>query len=168
MKLNKKGFMLIEVVIVATVISTVLIFLYISINRMSNAYDTRNRYYDIDAMQAAMEINDSLDNEYVNTQYYTPIPSDNRFISFYNSSGINNTIEAYYVESNSLSVGKLLNDNNIDNYFKEYIKYLMDKLDFDKYSYLIIVELKDKNVSSLALDNVRFYTLKVGDINEKN
>ena len=164
MKLNKKGFMLVEVVIVATVISTVLVFLYISINRMSDAYDTRNRYYDVDAMEAAMELNDSLDNTYESTQYYTQIPSNNRFVRFYNnSSSINNTIEAYYVKSNLVSITQLYDSQNVDNYLKEYINYLRDKINFQSYNYLLIVELKDKNVSDLGLDNVRFYTLKVGD-----
>ena len=60
MKLNKKGFMLAEVVIVASVIAGILITLYISLNRVAAAYEKRNRYYDIDAMQVAMEINDAI------------------------------------------------------------------------------------------------------------
>ena len=62
-----------------------------------------------------------------------------------------------------VSITQLYDSQNVDNYLKEYINYLRDKINFQSYNYLLIVELKDKNVSDLGLDNVRFYTLKVGD-----
>lgn len=169
MKMNKKGFMLAEVVIVAAVISTVLIFMYISINRMSNAYDTRNRYYDIDAMQVAMEINDTLDNSYDEVEYYIKIPNNNRLINFYNgNNNFNNTVAAYYIKSNMVSITELYDSLEIDAYLKEYIEYLKDNIIFNNYNYLLLVELKDKNISNeeLSIGNVHFYTLKVGDANE--
>ena len=60
MKLNKKGFMLAEVVVSASVIAVILVTLYIGLNRMTSAYEKRNRYYDIDAQHVAMEVNDAL------------------------------------------------------------------------------------------------------------
>ena len=59
-KLGRKGFMLAEVVVVSAVISTVLVTMYIAINRVSSAYETRNSYYDIDALFFAEEINDLI------------------------------------------------------------------------------------------------------------
>ncbi len=59
-KLGRKGFMLAEVVVVSAVISTVLVTMYIAINRVSSAYETRNGYYDIDALFFAEEINDLI------------------------------------------------------------------------------------------------------------
>ena len=41
---GRKGFMLAEVVVVSAVISTVLVTMYIAINRVSSAYETRNSY----------------------------------------------------------------------------------------------------------------------------
>ena len=162
MKMNKKGFMLAEVVIVATVISTILVFLYISINRMSIAYDKRDRYYDIDAMYATMGINDSLDNSYDDVQYYRAI-SNNSFIIFYNNNNLKCTINAYYVKSSLASLGLLkssLGNNESD--LKEYIDYLEDNIEFENYNYLILAKLIDKNDQ----DKIYFYTLKVGDSNE--
>lgn len=52
--------MLAEVVVVSAVISTVLVTMYIAINRVSSAYETRNSYYDIDALFFAEEINDLI------------------------------------------------------------------------------------------------------------
>ena len=161
MKINKKGFMLAEVVIVATVITTVLVFLYVSINRMSLAYDKRDRYYNIDAMEVAMGVNDSLDSSYDSVTYYQSIPSSNSFINFYNNSNLKYNIVSYYIKPNLTSLEWLKNSIN-DDYLKDYIDYLEDKFSFDDYNYLILVKLIDKNNQ----DNVYFYTLKVGDTDE--
>ena len=53
---SNKGFMLVEVVIVATVVLTTMTFLYTSINKLYNNYKVRNSYYNIDAMYATKEI----------------------------------------------------------------------------------------------------------------
>lgn len=162
MKINKKGFMLAEVVIVAMVITTVLVFLYVSINRMSLAYDKRDRYYNIDAMEVAMGINDSLDSTYDSVIYYQAVPSSNSFINFYNgSNSIKYEAVAYYAKSNLTSLESLKNSLN-DDYLWEYIDYLEDKVELDEYNYLIIVKLKEKDNQ----DNVYFYALKVGDTDE--
>ena len=52
MKLNRKGFMMAEVVVVSVIICTVLVTLYTSLVRINNAYDTRNRYYDINTFKS--------------------------------------------------------------------------------------------------------------------
>ncbi len=160
MKMNKKGFMLAEVVIVASVVSTVLIILYISLSKISSAYDTRNKYYDIDAMYAAMAINDVLDNSYNNVNNYQKI-ENNKFIQFYKNE-VNTSIEAYYVKSDKAILETLKNslDSGTQS-FKNYIDYLEDKIEFNEFSYLIIVKLQ-KNTN----DDLYYYTLKVGDGNE--
>ena len=170
MKINKKGFMLAEVVIVASVITTVLVFLFISINRMSNAYDTRNRYYDIDAMQAAMEINDILAEElpadediadYIDLIDNNGYQQIEAFAEFY-STNVYSLNGVYYVKSNIVSLEQLnISLSNEKIYLKEYISYLKDNISFDDYEYLIIVELKKEDD-----DDIYFYTLKVGDKNE--
>ena len=158
MKLNKKGFMLAEVVIVAAVISGILVALYISVNRMSHAYDTRNRYYDIDAMYAAMNINDEIKRN--NTIYNSNSPTNiiSAFVYSYNSI-TSHKIKAYYVplspETTSIELA------NVDEYFTEYIEYLNDNIKFSNYKYLIIVELQKKDA-----DDVYFYTLKVEEVGD--
>ena len=164
MKMNKRGFILSEVVIVASVISTILIFLYISLNRMANAYDTRNRYYDIDAMYIAMGINDILSREDFSPaeiQYYTNLIDNNgyqyieEYADFYSNTGYTLS-EAYYVKSNMVSLEQLNTSLGSDKiYLKDYIDYLKDGI-----QYLIIVEVQKEDD-----DDVYFYTLKEGDPN---
>lgn len=50
MKLNKKGFMMAEVVVVAAVILSFLAGIFISYNKIYSAYKTRLNYYDITAL----------------------------------------------------------------------------------------------------------------------
>ena len=174
MKLNKKGFMLAEVVIVASVIAGILITLYISLNRVAAAYEKRNRYYDIDAMYAAVEINEAIlydtssEKEYTSSLTTTNLNEVGdttsrlkKIIDFY-PSNVYPLKMAYYV-NNLSDVDNLKNLKNDDKYFNEYIDYLNDNIEFSKYDYLIIIELqKDKDDP----DDIYFYTLKVGDSSE--
>lgn len=190
MKLNKKGFMLAEVVVVAAVISTALVTMYIGLNRLTQAYETRNRYYDIDAMQIAMEVNDMIKkNNFLNT-ISEECPTSNNLLNcsddlsdyyndyFYinyigdNKSGFSkyNDINIYYssfdrsnIENTKSNINSLksLDVTNTTNTFKDYVDYLSNNIDFSgNYNYLIIVELQKKDV-----DNSYYYTLKVGDNN---
>ena len=159
MKLNKKGFMLAEVVIVAGVIAGILITLYISLSQIAAAYEKRNKYYDIDAMYAAMEINDALvaDNDGnvltgitdVVKDYVTDRSSGTRidaFLNFYPK-----TIKAAYFvydDINNLEYG------GDDKHFREYVTYLKSNLRNASYAYLIIVEIQK---DSSKPDDVYFY-----------
>lgn len=78
MKLNRKGFMMAEVVVVSAVIVTVLVTLFTGINKVSTAYEKRNKYYDITSSQFAIEANDILEEEGLklnNTQTETSLGS---------------------------------------------------------------------------------------------
>lgn len=84
MKLNCKGFMLAEVVVVSVIICTVLVTLYTSLVRINNAYDTRNRYYDINTLYFTEEVNDILIymgyiNEYISTSESKEVNLNNVF-----------------------------------------------------------------------------------------
>ena len=84
MKLNRKGFMMAEVVVVSVIICTVLVTLYTALARINNAYDTRNRYYDIDTLYFTEEVNDMLIymgyiNEYISTNDSKEVNLNNVF-----------------------------------------------------------------------------------------
>lgn len=163
-RLNKKGFMLAEVVVVAAVISTVLITLFTGLNRMTSAFETRNKYYDIDAAYLAGEANnylvkndiiysDSLLNTSVvkeitaiSTIFTDLIKDDNGFpevrvyFSLYDKDILSNTSQI----------------SNMRTTFKDYISYLTNKLDFsENYTYMIIIEIAKTS------DDCYYYALKV-------
>ena len=172
MKLNKKGFMLAEVVIVAAAIAVILVSIYISINRVSNAYEKRNRYYDLDAVYTAIEVNDYLVRENLITTLNNDgnlqtvldqenfLDLDENLISLLATSKY---VNVYYVDYSQERFEPFKDSNKNNKAFSEYLEYLSDQLDFDQnYEYMLIVELKNKD----DVDDTYYYTLKVGDDSE--
>ncbi len=135
MKLNRKGFMMAEVVVVSVIICTVLVTLYTALARINNAYDTRNRYYDIDTLYFTEEVNDMLIymgyiNEYISTNDSKEVnlnnvfSNDSNFYSAYNiDTASGGGIKMYFSLYDANSVG-LLAEMNSNTTFKDYISYL--------------------------------------------
>lgn len=163
MKLNRNGFMLAEVVVSASVVAVVLVTMYIGINRMTAAYDKRNRYYDLDAQELAMVVNDTIrkngssvtfDNSgillsgQINSMYSE---TKELFDLYKNNLKYNNNV---YIVKDKNGFNKL-KDSGINQSFKDYIDYFVSKTSFDEeYSYFVVVELEKNN-------NYYYYTLKV-------
>lgn len=167
MKLNKKGFMLAEVVVSASVIAVILVTLYIGLNRMTSAYETRNRYYDIDAQQVAMEVNgalirgDYLDSANRSSGYIYDMSDEiaDEYLDFYDQLKENfgyNDIKVFFSLYDDDNLGELKGVYTSVS-FGNYIDYLLNKIDFNEsYSYFIVVELQKKDVNDCY-----YYTLKV-------
>lgn len=70
---NKKGFMLVEVIITSAVIVTSMILLYSSFQSLFAKYETRSNYHHIDALYASKEMTDYLlqedFNHFINTNF---------------------------------------------------------------------------------------------------
>ena len=158
-KIGRKGFMLAEVVVVSVVISTALIGLYVGLNKVSSAYDTRNRYFDIDSLYIAMEINDILirnGNSFNNVFRF----NDEEFISYYKDI-TNDDITAFIVRYDErfkdlleINYGKIKRKT-----FSEFLDYLEGHFVFDDddYDYMIIVErMEDGN-----LNDCYYYALRL-------
>ncbi|MGM9881966.1 MAG: hypothetical protein ACI31S_03900 [Bacilli bacterium] len=190
-KLNKKGFMLAEVIVVSVVIVTVLVTLFTALNRLISAYDTRSTYYDIDAAYLAVEVNDMLvSNGYINeiikndnSGYLLDLLDqkvgydieDNILAEYSNAT--NNYIRIYlYIfsdeDSDEKNMDTLITNFpqvnttvNTTNTFTNYINYLKEHIDFSEdYTYMIIVELVDKNSkdgSTNYYNDCKYYALKV-------
>ena len=171
MKLNKKGFMLAEVVVSASVIAVILVTLYIGLNRMTSAYEKRNRYYDIDAQQVAMEVNDALiRGNYLDSVKLSANTSSNyiynmsdefadeyqEFHDQLNSNFDYNDVKVFfslYTEEKLRELKEIYTSVSFGNY----IDYLLNKIDFSEtYSYFIVVELQKKDVNDCY-----YYALRV-------
>lgn len=170
MKIGNRGFMLAEVVVVSVVIATVLVTLFAGLNNVSSSYETRNKYYDVDSLYVAMEINDILvREEKINTISKSDITllsggDIDRFKAFYkNKIGYN--INSYFIpykssSDNTYTLEKgfdALKNRSINLTFKEYIDYLSGNIDLDAdFDYIIVVERE--NVSDK--DDCYYYALK--------
>lgn len=145
--------MLAEVVVVSAVISTVLVTMYIAINRVSSAYETRNSYYDIDALFFAEEINDLIKDKGPQTDSNSKLLGD--LSTAYQSLGYK--ANGYYITPSTLN-------NTIEGKqtLKDFMSYFKSKLSNDNnYTYIIVSELCTPD------DDCRYYALKVkaGDNN---
>lgn len=146
--------MLAEVVVVSAVISTVLVTMYIAINRVSSAYETRNSYYDIDALFFAEEINDLIKDKKLQTDSNLKLSLGDLYTA-YQSLGYK--ANGYYITPSTLN-------NTIEGKqtLKDFMSYLKTKLSNDNnYKYIIVSELCTPD------DDCRYYALKVkvGDNN---
>ena len=149
MRINRKGFMLAEVIIVSVIICVVLVSLFTGINRVTKAYDLRNRYYDVNALYMAEKANLYLiEDNSINTliSNNSPVKVENtnlnNVISFYNSGNTGSTLNIYFTPYDQNKVddlGKLTGTNQT---YKDFIDYLSGHLEFKgEYTYMLISEI---------------------------
>lgn len=169
MKINRKGFMLAEVVVVSVIVCVCLVSLATGIARVSKAYDTRNRYYDVNALYMAEKANLFLIREgKINTLIEAGTPTL-LFTATYqkNDSGEEIVIDPendelakivkYYIHFENdatlkLYFSKYTNSDDNKNLlksisgtnqtFKDFVDYLSGHLDFGNgYTYMLIPEI---------------------------
>lgn len=149
--------MLAEVVVVSAVISTVLVTMYIAINRVSSAYETRNNYYDIDALFFAEEINELIKDKEPQTDSNSKLLSLGDLSTAYQDYLNYEKANGYYITPSTLN-----NTIKGKQTLKDFMSYLKTKLSNDNnYKYIIVSELCTPD------DDCRYYALKVkvGDNN---
>jgi len=129
-KMNNKGFMMAEVVVVSAVILVTLVALFNSYNKIFSLYNQRVNYYDVTTLYELAYIRDN--NLYINNGF-EPYRVDYDFNG--DTSEVNRFI--YFVRKYDLD--DLLNyiKNNLDDYdikptYLEYLEYLNDTVDINK------------------------------------
>ena len=108
-KINNKGFMMAEVVIVSTVILTTLINLYAVFTRMYDVYTDRSHYYNVDTVYVLKTVYDNLIKNdkfvsLVNDKIYNvndPATNDENkmIINYYEFVNYSNTTKCEYLSS---------------------------------------------------------------------
>ena len=168
MKLNNKGFMMAEVVVVSTIICTVLVTLYISITRITNLYELRNKYHDINALYFTNDINTSfIANGYINGLTLANTTVEINLLS--SSFNLDNIVKFYDMDSIRMYYSPYTKDHVLEvkdiastKTLSEYIDYLDSTYTYNekdyygnKYSYVLITEMcKTK-------DECSYYGLRV-------
>lgn len=148
MRINRKGFMLAEVIIVSVIICVVLVSLFTGINRVTKAYDLRNRYYDVNALYMAEKANLYLiEDKSINTLISddTPVKVENsnlnEVISFYNSGNTGSAVNIYFTPYKETNL-ESLKDKGSNQTYKDFIDYLSGHLEFNgEYTYMLISEI---------------------------
>lgn len=150
MRINRKGFMLAEVIIVSVIICVVLVSLFTGINRVTKAYDLRNRYYDVNALYMAEKANLYLiEDKSINTLISTKEPiklKTEEYSNLYNvinfyKSNEGSVVNIYFTPYNQANL-ETLKDKGTNQTYKDFIDYLSGHLEFNgEYTYMLISEI---------------------------
>ena len=178
MSLNKKGFMLIETLIVTTFVVVVLVFMFVQIQNISNNYEKSFSYNSVKSLYKAsdlreylytrnrQEMEDEIDST---TKGYIDLSSCN--YSFYTLIGENEQANTTYCESlyeslgvkkvllsiEDLSVGKSkvyenMEIDDISQKFADYINYV--KYNGDNNKLRLLIEFNDESYASITMERM--------------
>ena len=134
MKLNKKGFMMAEVIVVSSIVLITLTSLYISYNKIYSTYKKRINYYDVSIIYDLDQIrrNTAIDEPTNNTK----IENDVIFES-------NTTVYAIPLTGNKIT--DLSQENTTFNTtFNEYLEYLKNSITVNNCNYILVMEKCDE------------------------
>lgn len=146
MKINNKGFMLVEIVVVTVVVVTIMTSLYIVFNRVYNAFEIKSTYSDINAIYALDLLRDyMIEKETTNSFIYNDLVKrvqsenyieitcdiDEKFNTYCTEVFENYNINRVFITKNNAESLRNLKNISINQTFKEYIDYLTNTLNFE-------------------------------------
>lgn len=168
-KLDSKGFLLTELLVTATLVSTVLIFLYTQFYTIKRSYDTSFKYNTVNGLYALSNVRSFLEENDIyiltqglNTTSYIDLKNDN--LQTANTTYFNELMTGLNIKSliftnqnidnliNQINNGTALNsDTNEYEDLKKFIK----RIDFDNKdtsnNYRIIAEFNDNTFASILV-----------------
>lgn len=141
--MNNKGFMMAEVVVVASIILVALVGLYASYNKIFSIYNQRVDYYDVPTLYELADFKN------------ISLPSNTS-----TSPALNNSGKIIYYVNRDVIKNNTLNVSNQT--FKDYLEYLSTSLDFEKFesdgvTNLLVME------KCIDTDNCKYAYLEVYD-----
>ena len=167
MKINNKGFMLIEVIVVSAIISATLVSLYAGFSNTYKAYEIKSSYYDSKTIYALKNMENFLIDEMILTSYIT---KPNNFYKKIDTTFSTNTYQTIYIQTfisdyniQSMYITKYdrsaLNalKSHVDEDYKKYIDYFLDdnSNEIDQatkpYTFILIAKTNEEKYSSLRI-----------------
>lgn len=159
--MNKKGFMMAELIVVSSIVLVTLVGLYTSYNKIYSIYKTRITYYDVATLYRLgyyrdVLIEDKVDDDTTRLDKVKNSVKGSTIIEVYNSINkedselyiplddkLNNVADrVFMVYNNKTAINSNIFDgiDDIHVTFSEYIDYLSGAIDFSKFSYMMIME----------------------------
>lgn len=133
MKLNKKGFMMAEVIVVSSIVLITLTSLYISYNKIYSTYKKRINYYDVSII---------YDLDQIRRNVVIDAPTNNTKINIKDSES-NTTVYAIPLTGNKITdTNTNLSQENTT--FNEYLKYLKNSITVNNCNYILVMEKCDE------------------------
>lgn len=132
MKLNKKGFMMAEVIVVSSIVLITLTSLYISYNKIYSTYKKRINYYDVSII---------YDLDKIRRNVVIDAPTNNTKIENDVISEPNTTVYAIPLTGNKITDTNLSQENTT---FNEYLEYLKNSITVNNCNYILVMEKCDE------------------------
>ena len=160
-KINDRGFMLTETLIVATFLVTTLLFIYVQFNKITKTYDTSFKYNTINGLYAANNIKKYISNDGIANLKNALAGESVDFVSISDCSNTyfkeveycqvlmnnSNIKTALFTKENLASLKS--NTNGLDQTMIDFINYINDDGTSD---YRIIIEFKDNTFASIKIE----------------
>ena len=148
MKLNNKGFMMAEVIVVSAIVLVTIAGMYTSYNKIFSIYKNRMGYYDVNTLYRLGFFRDiMIENEIIDEITTQAKNNSDKIIdntssfSTYGETGIKEKIFLVYNNRKSVDSNIFNNITNVNPTFKDYVDYLKETVEnFDKFSYMMIIE----------------------------
>ena len=135
MKLNKKGFMMAEVIVVSSIVLITLTSLYISYNKIYSTYKKRINYYDVSII---------YDLDKIRRNVVIDAPTNNTKINIKDSES-NTTVYAIPLPITDNKITDLSQENTTFNTtFNEYLEYLKNSITVNNCNYILVMEKCDE------------------------
>ena len=185
MKINKKGFMMAELVVVSAIVLTTLVSLYTSYNKIHSIYKSRVGYYDVTTLYRLGYYRDFMDEyDLLEVGMNKALNNEDKFITIYKSvdghgkfnSDIFSSLPSYvkineqgniedtvFLVYNNKSVidSSMFDKVTINSTFKDYINFLKDSIDFSKFEYMLIMERCNLNNDSVDINSCSYGYLEL-------
>lgn len=143
MRKDNRGFMLAEVIIVSSIVVTVLVTMYTGLNKLFVKYDELSRYYNVDAIYMAKNVEDYLIDSYQMGSVIGNSSSvgyvDLRDGGYFNNAEnliSNDVVKLYFIGNYEKAFDDNLNSlkGSDDKYFADYVDYVKNDVK-NKYGY---------------------------------
>lgn len=159
MKFNKRGFLLAETLIVATFITSTLIFLFIQVRNISSDYDITFKYNTIEGLYATDSIIKFLHENIIYEEASAKLTTDNYinlsycpFNMLYEVDFCTNLLAIANVKSVIIATnnpGALIDQLELERNFNETFINFVKYIKFESESFRIIVEFNDDSYATL-------------------
>lgn len=168
-KLDSKGFLLTELLVTATLVSTVLIFLYTQFYTIKRSYDTSFKYNTVNGLYALSNVRSFLEENDIyiltqglNTTSYVDLKNDNLYTAnttYFNElmTGLNIKYLIFTNQNIDNLINQINNGTALNSDTNEYedLKKFIKRIDFDNKdtnnNYRIIAEFNDNTFASILV-----------------
>ena len=180
MLMDRKGFMMAELIVVSAIVLVTLVGIYNSYIKLFTTYETRIRYYDVSSLYRLgyyrdfLIENNSLDRakptgtskiktvyDYKNGEGFSVISIDAERNSF--GSMIGDRVYMIHNDKNSIN-SSIFDDRTVNFTFKEYVDFLEKSIDFSGFEYMMIIErcaIKDNTSNDVDINDCTYAYLEI-------